>query len=121
MSAAFEFDARYIKETTPNGDKYTFFCDLSGAVVHTTDPICAVGEEAALALAKRESRDYFNRCRQCGKWIGDTVYNIDEAKCVECAPFDMAPHYCTECGGPLKENAETCAGCGARVKYTILK
>jgi hypothetical protein len=110
----YEFDAKYKIEPTPQGCKFTFFCGVSGVAVYTTDPICAEGEQAALAIAKQESRVHFNRCEQCGKWIGDSVYNIDEAKCVLCAPFAAEPRYCPECGRPVKAGGDHCARCGAK-------
>jgi hypothetical protein len=75
-----------LRKKRPSETNTPFTAVCPARAVHTTDPICADCEEAALALAKRESRDYFNRCRQCGTWIGDSAYNIDEAKCVLCAP-----------------------------------
>ena len=106
------FNARYETEVTPNGCRYTFFCGLSGAAVYTTDPICAADEDAALDIAKREAKRYFNFCWECGVWIGDSAYNIDEMKCVICAPFTTPPNYCAECGSPIKSGSNKCRRCG---------
>jgi hypothetical protein len=54
-----------------------------------------LAKKRALTLAKQEAWDYFNRCKQCGKWIGDTVCKIDEVKCMGCAPLTMEPYFCT--------------------------
>jgi hypothetical protein len=107
----YDFTARYEKEATPNGSRYTFFCGLSGVAVHTTDPICAADENAALNIAKEEAQPYFNRCKECGTWISDAAYNIDEAKCVVCAPFTVTPSYCPECGSPIKKESRYCVRC----------
>jgi hypothetical protein len=85
----FEFDAKFKKEEFTDGSIYVFFCSVSGAAVHTTGLICAGDKETELAIAKQEAQPYFNRCEECGKWIGDSVYNIDEAKCILCAPFTV--------------------------------
>jgi hypothetical protein len=80
------FNARYVKEETAIGIRYTFFSGLSGAAVYVTDPIVAANEKSALVIAAQEAQNYFNRCEECGLWISDTEYNIDEGKCVRCAP-----------------------------------
>jgi predicted nucleic acid-binding Zn ribbon protein len=105
------FTARYEKEDTPDGIRYTFFCGVSGAAVYTTDPICAADENAALEIAKREAKRHFNFCWECGVWIGDKAYNIDEMKCVNCAPFTVVPRYCPECGSPVRAGSEKCPRC----------
>ena len=107
-----EFDASYAKEETPNGTRYTFFCGLSGVAVHTTGLICAGDPQTELTLAKEEAQPYFNRCKECGTWISDAAYNIDEAKCVICAPFTTPPNYCAECGSPIKSGSNKCTHCG---------
>jgi hypothetical protein len=110
-----EFNAKYEKEEMPNGIRYTFFCGLSGAAVHTTDPICAASEDASLFLAKEEAQPYFNRCKECGIWVSDAAYNVDEAKCVVCAPFKVTPGYCPECGSPMKQGSRSCDRCKTSV------
>jgi hypothetical protein len=114
-----DFTARYEKETTVNGNRYTFFCGVSGVAVHTTGFIFADVPQAARDIAWREARPYFNRCKECGKWIADAVYNIEESKCVVCAPFAVTPSYCPECGSPLEKDGGECLHC--RFKVTAQK
>jgi hypothetical protein len=83
-----EFDARYERRECANGFTYTFFCGASGNEVHTTGLICAVDGETALGIAKSEAQNYFNRCEQCGAWVSDAAFNIDEEKCLLCAPLN---------------------------------
>jgi hypothetical protein len=85
---------------------------LSGAAVHTTGFICANTEKDALNIAKKEARPYFNCCKECGLWISDAVYNIEESQCVNCAPFTVTPRYCPECGSPMKAGSDKCPRCG---------
>ena len=60
------------------GNRYQFFCDLSGALACTTEPIRADTPEEALMIAwKREGRQHFNHCYKCGRWVSDVMYNAD--------------------------------------------
>ncbi len=110
------FTARFKIEHTQAGDRYIFFCDLSGAPVYTTDPICEQNPQKAAAIARGLARPHFNRCLACGKWVGDTAYNIDEMKCVACAPCDLPERYCTECGNSVPEGNRFCTRCGREMR-----
>jgi hypothetical protein len=109
---SYELNVRYEKEATGSGNRYTFFCGLSDVAVHATGFVCAADEETALSIARQEAQRHFNRCKQCGTWVGDAVFNIDESKCVLCAPFTVTPNYCTECGSPIKTGSDKCTRCG---------
>ncbi len=85
-TAGHAFTAPCRIDHTAGGDRYTFFCGLSGKAVYTTAPIRERDPQRAAAAARGQARPHFNRCSQCGKWVCDTAYNIDEMKCVACAP-----------------------------------
>jgi len=101
-----------VKLSDENGGRYVFFCGVSGAVAYSTGYISADDEDTALAIAKREAREYFNRCARCGAWVCDAAYNIDEGECVLCAPFTAEPRYCSECGRPVQQGQGRCPNCG---------
>ncbi len=86
------------------GNRYQFFCDLSGALACTTEPIRADTPEEALMIAwKREGRQHFNQCHKCGRWVSDVMYNADVMECVDCAPWENVPKFCPECGDPFDD------------------
>ena len=68
-------------------------------------------------LNKREGRAYFNRCRKCGKWVIDAMFNPDVLKCVECTPIEEYPNYCPECGAKTPDMGFFCHICGKRLLY----
>lgn len=86
-----EFTARFKIEHAITGRRYVFFCDLSGMPVYATGPIREQDPQRAEIIARTQARPYFNRCSECGKWVGDADYNIDEMKCVACAPYVPDP------------------------------
>ena len=97
------------------GNRYRFFCGLSGAVLCVTAPVRGETPDGELRLAwEQEGRQCFNRCRSCGRWVGDVMYNADELKCVECAPWREVPRYCPHCGAKLEADRGTCPRCGRR-------
>ena len=54
------------------GNRYRFFCDISGALLCTTEPFSADTTEAELMLAwKSMGVEHFNLCHKCGKWVMD--------------------------------------------------
>lgn len=58
------------------GNRYRFYCDVSGALVCITSPYHADTPEEELMLAwEKEGRQHFNQCRKCGRFIIDAVYN----------------------------------------------
>ena len=100
------------------GNRYQFFCDLSGALACTTEPIRADTSEEALMIAwKREGRQHFNQCHKCGRWVSDVMYNADVMECVDCAPWENVPKFCPQCGKGLSSPERFCSKCGAKLLY----
>jgi len=104
-----------IVEETANGRRYCFYCDVSKTAVFTTGPVRADSPETELLLAWGQARSYFNGCSECGRWIRDEAYNIDEMKCIECAPNKIIPRFCTDCGSPLESGTDRCPRCGRQL------
>lgn len=101
------------------GDRYQFFCDLSGAHACTTGPIRADTPKQALALAwETAGRPHFNCCHKCGRWVSDVMYNADVMECVECTPWENTPKYCPQCGRKLFHPKQFCPSCGAQLRYS---
>lgn len=95
-----------------------FFCDLSGALACTTEPIHADTPEQALEIAwKTAGKKEFNHCEKCGKWVSDTMYNPSVQECVKCAPWENYPLYCHQCGKKITEVTKLCPKCGALLQY----
>ena len=101
------------------GRRYCFYCDVSGTSVYTTGPIWADTPEEELRLAWRGGKPYFNGCSECGKWIRDEAYNIDEMKCIECAPYKPKPRYCIHCGCPVPSGSDYCVRCGKPIREVV--
>lgn len=100
------------------GNRYRFFCDVSGAAVCITRPIRADTPEEALMLAwETEGRKQFNQCHKCGKWVSDVMYNADVLQCVDCAPWENKPRFCQKCGSKVSASDTFCRKCGARLQY----
>lgn len=100
------------------GNRYRFFCEASHAVVCVTGPVNGPTPEEELLLAwESEGRHHFNRCQNCGKWICDTMYNADTLECVDCSPWEEAPHYCSHCGLNIPSSDIYCKKCGTRLRY----
>jgi hypothetical protein len=72
------------------GFSYTFFCELTKAVVFTTQPIRDGKGKAPEEAAREMARPYFNHCPACGRWVCDEAYDVDEMKCVACVKEDTA-------------------------------
>ena len=109
-----EFNPAYEVQNTPLGKRCTFFCELTGVRVCTTEPVYGKDPHRALQIAQGKAKTHFNRCPGCGRWVCDNAFNMDEGKCVECAPFTRQPIYCTQCGAMLKADSCCCLRCGYR-------
>ena len=103
---------------TPSGNIYEFFCDLSHALVYSSEPIRADNPEEELMRAWGEGgKEYFNRCQKCGRWVIDAMYNPDVWSCVQCVPIEDYPDYCPVCGTKTQELSNFCHVCGAKLFY----
>ena len=110
--------ARYKIITDTGGNRYQFFCDLSHALVCTTQPIRADTPEQELAQAwESQGKAEFNHCKKCGKWVSDVMYNADVHECVECAPYEAEPNYCKSCGIRIDKPFGKCPACGHKLVY----
>ena len=100
------------------GNRYMFFCDLSGALVCTTKPYKADTPEAELLLAwKKEGKQHFNICHKCGKLVLDAMFNPKVHECVRCAPFEAESKYCKNYGKKIVEPVRDCPACGKPLYY----
>ena len=100
------------------GNRYRFYCMLSGALACTTEPIHADTEEEELQLAWRSvGKQHFNLCHKCGKWVIDAAYNADVFECVECAPYEGEPKFCKNCGIRIEAPMRKCPACGHTLVY----
>lgn len=100
------------------GNRYCFYCALSGAVLCTTKPVKAASPEEELFLAwETEGRQHFNRCSKCGRWVSSVMFNADVLACVDCSPWESTPHYCSKCGAKVEGDGPFCVKCGAKLQY----
>ena len=100
------------------GNRYRFYCELSGAWVCTTEPIHATTPEEEWQIAwETVGRKHFNLCHKCGRWVIDAVYNADVFECVECAPYEEEPKYCKNCGIRIENPSGKCPACGHNLVY----
>ncbi len=109
--------AAYRVISDAGGNRYRFFCDLSGALGCTTSPVRAGSPREELLLAWQEGRRHFNHCPRCGRWVCDAMYNADVLECVDCAPWEERPRFCCKCGTPISGPDTYCRQCGARLQY----
>ena len=100
------------------GTSFRFYCELSGAAVHTTGPVAAQTAEEALQTAwEKEGKASFNFCRKCGRWVSDVMFNADVCECVDCAPWEEMPNFCSHCGCRVSHKDVFCRKCGTRLQY----
>lgn len=110
--------ARYKIIAGTEGNRYQFFCELSGALVCTSEPVLLDSSEQELRFAwESEGKKQFNRCQRCGRWISDTVYNVETLECVECSPWEEEPSYCPHCGEKTQSGDVFCTKCKNRLRY----
>lgn len=101
-----------------DGRVFRFFCESSGAAVHTTKPIRADTESEALKIAwESEGKAEFNKCHACGKYVYDAMYNADVHNCVDCTPWEDPPQFCSKCGSKTLIGDNFCRRCGTRLMY----
>jgi DNA-directed RNA polymerase subunit RPC12/RpoP len=100
------------------GNRYKFYCDRSGALGCTTGIIRASSPDEELRIAwETEGRQHFNRCKKCGSWVVDVMYNADVLECVDCTPWEDRTRFCSHCGARVADDALSCTSCGAKVRY----
>ena len=110
--------AGYRVITGEDGNRYRFYCDRSGALGCETSVIHAAKPDEELHIAwQTEGRRYFNRCKRCGSWVIDTMYNADVLECVDCTPWEEEPRYCSQCGTKIQGDEVKCKACGASLRY----
>lgn len=101
-----------------DGNRYRFYCGLSGALVCTTGPYRADTPEEELLLAwETEGKPYFNECRGCGRYVSNVMYNVEIWECVECAPYEVEAKFCKNCGAKLDAPGRICPRCGRLLMY----
>lgn len=108
-----------IRADDTGGNRYRFFCELSGMEVCITEPVKAdTSEEEARLAWKQDGREHFNRCHKCGRWVSNAMYNVDTLHCVKCSPIENPPAFCPYCGKPVtEEKDEFCRSCGRKLFY----
>ena len=101
------------------GNRYLFFCDVSGAHVYTTKKVysAALPEEELMLAWQAEGSKVFNQCHKCGKWVVDALYNVEVLECVECTPYACEPNYCKSCGKKIDHHHGNCPFCGKPLVY----
>ena len=84
------------------GNRYEFYCDVSGALVCTTrKTYTAETPEQELLLA----------------WVIDAMFNPEVVECVECAPFEAEAKFCKTCGAKVEVPGRKCLSCGNMLNY----
>jgi len=110
--------AAYKMISDAGGNRYKFYCEMSGALACSTEPISAKTPEEELQIAwETVGRKQFNLCHKCGRWVIDAVYNADVWECVECAPYEAEPNYCKNCGIKIDKPFGKCPACGHKLMY----
>lgn len=118
MSFEAHKNAGYKVTKTSAGNKYSFYCELSGALVCTTPPYSEKQPEYELQRAWLEiGKPNFNLCHKCGKWVCDVMYNADVLMCVDCAPWEDSPEFCPHCGQKTDNKSLYCNRCGKKMMY----
>ncbi len=100
-----------------NENRYSFFCDLSGARVFITEPIDGETPKEKLKKAWQLAKPEFNRCEKCGRYVCDAMYNADTLMCVDCSPWENPPRFCKHCGKAVEREDTFCTGCGTALRY----
>lgn len=110
--------AAYKIVSDAGGNRYRFYCDLSGALLCTTSPYHAETPERELTLAwETEGKKHFSLCHKCGKWVIEAMFNADALECVGCAPWENTPEFCKFCGAKVAPSDAVCPRCGKQLIY----
>ena len=122
MSRPMKHTAKYQRVPGPDGNRYRFFCDLSGALLCETAPYqMGDPQQELLAAWEREGSQQANQCKCCGRWVIDAMYNADVLQCVDCAPWEDRPKFCPSCGNQVKLSDTYCNDCGVKLWYGNIK
>ena len=110
--------AKFRKVPDLNGNRYYFYCDLSGALVCITKPYKSQDSQEELLIAwENEARWQFDKCQKCGKWVSSIMFNADVLECVDCAPWEEKPKFCKHCGEAVVADEDKCTKCGLALRY----
>lgn len=99
------------------GSRYSFFCDLSGAKIFTSEIINESNRDEELKKVWEIAKKEFNRCEKCGRFVCDAMYNADTLKCVDCSPWENPPNFCKRCGEETEHDDTYCRKCGSALRY----
>lgn len=99
------------------GNRYSFYCGLSGALGCTTPPLRAPTPGQELALAWQEGRRHFNLCQKCGRWVIGAAFNPEVCECTDCAPFEHEAAFCKLCGAKVGADVRFCPVCKNKLHY----
>lgn len=98
--------------------RYQFFCDLSGALEYTSQPVKKDTDKELEKVWVTEAREQFNHCNKCGKWVNTVMFNAEVLECVACAPWEDSPKYCPHCGKEaINQTGNKCKSCGLSLRY----
>ena len=111
--------ATYKTVLETDGERFLFFCDMTGAHACTTKKVYRDdGSRTALTLAwSQEGQSFFNLCHKCKKWVMDAAYNAEVLECIECAPYECKPNFCKSCGAKIEGEALKCSTCKKPLFY----
>lgn len=110
--------AHYKIISDSGGNRYKFYCDLTGALFNTAKAYNEADPDTELELAwETEGKKHFQLCHKCGKWVIDAMYNADALECVACAPWENTPEYCKFCGTKVLSADCVCPKCGEHLIY----
>ena len=100
------------------GNRYKFYCDLSGALLCTTGPYRSESPEQDLEAAwEREAKKHFSRCHKCGRWVIEAMFNADALECVACAVWENTTQFCKSCGAKVSAGDAVCPKCRKHLIY----
>jgi len=110
--------AHYKVISDSGGNRYGFYCDLSGALLCTSKVYSGEPSEETLTLVwEEEGKAHFQFCHKCGRWVMDAMFNADALECVSCAPWENTPEFCKFCGIKVSHSDSVCPKCGKGLIY----
>lgn len=110
--------AAYKVVADSGGNRYKFYCDLSGALLCTTRVYNEkTPEQELLAAWEIEGKQHFNTCQKCGRLVSDAMFNPEVFECVDCAPYEAESKFCKNCGAKIYDPNSNCLECGKPLMY----